>query len=55
MRQLIEDVDQELKCVERMKLELDAVDYDLSVIVPCQTPLHEEYAAKEREIGITIC
>ena len=55
VRQLIEDVDQELKCVERMKLELDAVDYDLSVIVPCQTALHDEYAEKEKSIGVTIC
>lgn len=55
VRQLLEDVDFELKCAERMKLELDAVDYDMSIIVPAQSALHEEYAEKSKRIGIDIC
>ena len=55
IRQLIEDVDQELKCAERMKLDLDAIDYNLSVIVPCQAAIHDEYAEKQKNIGIDIC
>lgn len=55
VRQLLEKVDQELKCVERMKLELDSVDYDLGVIMPCQAAMHDEYAEKQKSIGIDIC
>ena len=55
VRQLLDAVDQELKCVERMKLDLDSVDYDLSIIVPCQKAIHDEYAEKQRHIGIDIC
>ena len=38
--------DQELKCVQRKVLELKAIDYDLSIIVPMQDEIHDKYKEK---------
>lgn len=52
---LIKDVDEELKYLERLCLELQAVDYDCSYIETLQDKYHEKYKEKCKEIGIDIC
>jgi hypothetical protein len=53
---LICDVSQELKCIERDILDLEAVDYDIVYIVECQKCLHEKYKKKmKKELHISIC
>ncbi len=46
---LICDVDMELKKAEKLKLELQAVNYDLIYIVELQDKLHKEYDSKIKE------
>jgi hypothetical protein len=53
---LICDVDQELKWIERDILDLEAVDYDIVYIVECQKCLHEKYKKKMKKgLHIDIC
>jgi hypothetical protein len=56
VKQLIKDVDEELKMVEREVLDLKAVDYDINYIVEKQHCLHKKYKKKmHKELKITIC
>jgi hypothetical protein len=56
VKQLIKDVDEELKMVEREVLDLKAVDYDINYIIEKQHCLHEKYKKKmKKELKITIC
>ena len=55
VRDLISDVDMELKGVDRMHIKLESIDYDLPTITLCQDELHELYAEKSRNIGVDIC
>lgn len=43
LKDIIKDVDCELKCAERKYLELKSIDYDMSVIIPEQEHLHDVY------------
>lgn len=52
---LIEDVDMELKYLERLCIELSAVDYSAEYICVMQDSYHEKYKEKCKEIGIGIC
>jgi len=47
---LVEDVSKELKYVEQECLRLKAIDYDLSVIIPEQETLYEQYKQKIAEL-----
>lgn len=55
IKELVCAVDQELKCAERLCIDLDSSGHDLSYILMMQDELHETYAAKTRDIGIDIC
>ena len=44
------DVEKELKCARRMNIDLKSIDYDMSVIVPEQEKIHEEYKEKTENI-----
>jgi hypothetical protein len=52
---LIEDVDHELKVVEREILDLKAVDYDIIYIIEKQHCMHEKYKKKMKKLHIEIC
>lgn len=53
--QLVEDVDMELKSVDREQIELASIDYDLPSIYLCQGEIHEKYDSKAKAIGVDIC
>lgn len=43
MARLSEDVSRELKCAQKLKLKLEAVNYDMCAIDAVQMELHEKY------------
>ena len=43
---LIEDVDEEIQFIKNHQLNLAAIDYDLTIIIPEQEKLYEEYNEK---------
>lgn len=51
---MLKSVDHELKRLERICLDLEAVEYNMVYIVACQTEMHDHYQAKTKEIGIDI-
>ena len=55
IKELVADVDQELKVATRKSIELQSIEYDLSTIYLCQDELHEKYANKTKSIGVNIC
>jgi hypothetical protein len=56
IKQLLKDVDEELKVVEREILNLKSVDYDMIYILECQDCMHERYKEKmEKELHVDIC
>ena len=55
IKELIEDVDNELKCAERKLINAKAVDYNLSDILNEQESEHKKYKIKMKEIGVNIC
>lgn len=55
VKELVCDVDMELKYACRLHLSLKASNYDPVYILDMQDCLHEEYDKKTKEIGITIC
>lgn len=55
IKELICDVDCELKKAERYQLDKKAVDYDMLTIIEEQKHKHKEYKSKEEKIGIYIC
>lgn len=48
--ELVRDVDDECEYADRLALKLNAVDYDMQVIVPMQYELHEKYKKKLHDI-----
>lgn len=50
----IGDVDEELKCAQRKHLDLEAISYDLSVIVPEQEEIHERYRKKLEKLSLVM-
>ena len=55
IKELIADVDQELKYAERMFIELKSVDFDMTYILEKQDELHEKYKNMSKKIGAYIC
>lgn len=55
MKELLMDVDMELKRADRLLIRMASVDYDLPTICMMQDALHEEYREKEKGIGVNIC
>lgn len=53
--QLIEDVDMELKCLDRLIITLKSVSYNDVYIATIQDEMHEKYKNKTDDIGINIC
>ena len=49
------DVDKELKCVERLHIKLESIEYDMSAIYLMQDELHEKYRKKAKSVGVDIC
>ena len=55
IRQLVTDVDMELKEADRLALKMQAIDYDMQTMILMQDELHECYREKEKNIGVDIC
>lgn len=55
IKELLCDVDHELKMAERYWLDKEAVGYDMSVIIEEQSRKHDKYARKMRKLGVDIC
>ena len=55
VKDMICDVDCELKCAERMELDLKSVDFSLDVIIPEQKCLHDKYKKKLKHLEIHVC
>lgn len=55
IKELICDVDCELKKAERYMLNKEAVGYDISVIIGEQREKHDKYKKKMEHIGVKIC
>lgn len=45
INKFIKDVAKELKCAKRLKLDLEAVDYDLGYVLSMQKRVHDKYKA----------
>ena len=52
---LVKDVDQELKYLDRMLIKLRSVSFDAIYVASIQDELHEHYKEKQKDIGIDIC
>lgn len=55
IKELICDVDCELKGADRMHIKLEAIAYDLNTITLMQDKLHEKYKEKSKDLGVEIC
>lgn len=55
IKELICDVDCELKKVERYYIDCKSIDFDLQSIVPSQKEMHQKYRKKEEKLGVHIC
>ena len=55
VRQLVSDVDMELKDADRLALKMQAIDYDMPTMILMQDELHECYREKEKSVGVDIC
>jgi hypothetical protein len=55
IKELICDVDCELKKVQRYSLEKKAIDYSLSDIIAEQKHMHHKYKKKEEKLGVHLC
>ncbi|MGM9683224.1 MAG: hypothetical protein ACI3XQ_06475 [Eubacteriales bacterium] len=55
IKEMISDVDEELKRACRMKIDLKAIDYDMPTIILRQDEIHEEYREMEKDIKVDIC
>lgn len=47
---LVEDVDKELKCLERIMVDLISTGYDMTYIVESQKDIHDKYRDKLKEV-----
>lgn len=55
VKELVCDVDHELKTAERELLDIKATDYDMSYIVSEQSYMHDKYKKKMKKIGVSLC
>lgn len=55
IKELVCDVDGELKNADRLAIKLETIGYDLNTITLLQDELHEKYKKKCKEIGVDIC
>lgn len=55
VKELIRDVDEELKCADRLHIKMQSTDYDLCTIYLMQDDMHEKYREKEKGMGVNIC
>ena len=55
IKELIHDVDHELKKAERYWLNKEAIGYDLTAIVEEQRKKHNKYKRKLEHLGVKIC
>ena len=55
VRQLVADVDMELKEADRLALKMQAIDYDMPTMILMQDEMHECYREKEKSVGVDIC
>lgn len=49
---LVEDVDRELKCLDRIILDLISSGYDMVYVVESQKEIHDKYKKKLREVDL---
>lgn len=54
VKSLMCDVECELKSARRMVLDLKSMDYDMSVIIPEQPIIHDDYKSKTAELNLTM-
>lgn len=52
---LLNDNESEIKKLERMIIEYDAVDWNMLYIMQQQSKLHDCYKEKTKDIGVTLC
>lgn len=50
--ELVEDVDHELKCLDRIILDLISTGYDMVYIVESQKAIHDKYKKKLKEVDL---
>lgn len=55
VKELITNVDCELKKAERYWLDKKAIDFSIDAIIAEQKPMHCKYKKKEQKIGVHIC
>lgn len=55
IKELVCDVDEELKYADRMHIRLEGIGYSIADIDMMQDELHEKYKQKTREMGVEIC
>lgn len=55
MKEIVCDVDMELKQADRLLIMLDSMKYDLPSMFLMQDEMHEMYRQKEKEMGVDIC
>jgi hypothetical protein len=55
VKELVKDVDMELKLANRMNVKLSAIDYDMCNVMLMQEELHEKYKKKMEKVGVKIC
>lgn len=55
IKELVCDVDMELKHADRLSIMLYSIDYDIISVYSCQDNMHDEYAEKCKKIGVEIC
>ena len=54
VKELVEDVDEDLKMVDRQSITLADISYDLPTIITKQDDMHEEYREREEKMGVKI-
>lgn len=54
VEELVEDVDEELKMVDRQSITLADISYDLPTIISKQDDMHEEFREREEKMGVKI-
>lgn len=55
VKEMISDVDEELKRAMRLHIKCKSLDYNLSDIFLMQDDLHDRYRKMEENIGVSIC
>lgn len=55
IKELIKDVDKELKKAERYQLNKIAIDYDIDDIIAEQSKKHDKYKKKMKKIRVHLC